>query len=287
MNRPLMTIAAGIALGAAGLPAQTTRTIQGQVTIQPFQQITTYDYNGWTATMSAAGLGRVATIAGSPFSATEERKTVQTLSDGTQIERSDSDRVFRDGEGRTRVETTTAGKPHVTIVDQVAGFRAQLNPSERTATKAMIGAGGRRGGVGGGIVSPAIMPSVEYQAGREYQAMIDRGEKAQADAHTKEEDLGIQNQNGVPARGTRTTLTIPAGQIGNNRDIHVVNERWYSSELQMVVKTVNSDPRFGVTTYQLTNISRSAPDASMFQVPADYTVTESAGRGGARGGAGR
>ena len=123
----------------------------------------------------------------------------------------------------------------------------------RTATASAGGgvggavAGGRSGGVGrSGTMTPAVKPL--------------------------EEDLGTQNQNGVPAQGTRNTITIPAGQIGNNRDIHVVNERWYSSDLQMLVKSVNSDPRFGTTTYQLTNIIRSMPDAGLFQIPGSYTV---------------
>jgi hypothetical protein len=36
----------------------------------------------------------------------------------------------------------------------------------------------------------------------------------------------------------------------------------------MNVKTTNSDPRFGETTYQLTNIMQVAPDPILFQVPA-------------------
>jgi hypothetical protein len=91
----------------------------------------------------------------------------------------------------------------------------------------------------------------------------------------------VQSQNGVLATGTRSTLTIPLGQIGNNRDIHVVNEQWFSEDLQMLVKTVNSDPRFGENTYELTNISRMEPDAALFQIPTDYTVIEpGTGRGG-------
>ena len=82
------------------------------------------------------------------------------------------------------------------------------------------------------------------------------------------------------------TLTIPEGQIGNSRDIQVVYERWYSKDLQMMVKTMNSDPRYGVTTYDLTNISQNVPDATLFQAPAGYTITEQTGAGG-RGGGGR
>ena len=54
--------------------------------------------------------------------------------------------------------------------------------------------------------------------------------------------------------------------------IHVVNERWYSDDLQMLVKTVNSDPRFGDNTYEFTNVSRGEPDPALFQIPADYKI---------------
>jgi hypothetical protein len=77
---------------------------------------------------------------------------------------------------------------------------------------------------------------------------------------------------GVQAEGTRTTLTIPAGAIGNDLPIQVVSERWYSPELQTVVMTKHSDPRMGDTTYRLTNINRNEPAPSLFQAPADYTA---------------
>ena len=136
---------------------------------------------------------------------------------------------------------------------------------------------------GGGAASEEVqtqqmlktMQNLRVVAGEVKEAPVKRAEP-------KTEDLGFQSHNGVQAQGTRSTMTIPQGQIGNNRDIHVVNERWYSKDLQMVVKTTNSDPRFGVTTYELTDIVQAPPDVTLFQVPAGYTVTEAGGRG--RGG---
>jgi len=88
------------------------------------------------------------------------------------------------------------------------------------------------------------------------------------------ESLGKQLIEGVEAEGTRTTVTFPAGMMGNERPINIVSERWYSPELQMVVLTKHSDPRFGETTYRLTNLNRSEPARNLFEVPADYTVKE-------------
>lgn len=86
------------------------------------------------------------------------------------------------------------------------------------------------------------------------------------------ESLGRQSIEGVEAEGTRITVTIPAGAIGNERPINIVNERWYSPELQTVVLTKNSDPRFGETIYRLTNINRSEPAHTLFEVPSDFTI---------------
>ena len=90
--------------------------------------------------------------------------------------------------------------------------------------------------------------------------------------NARNESLGKQEIEGVEAEGTRKTIEIPAGEIGNERPIEIVFERWYSPDLQVVVMTKHSDPRFGETTYRLTNINRSEPAGELFQVPADYTV---------------
>jgi hypothetical protein len=76
------------------------------------------------------------------------------------------------------------------------------------------------------------------------------------------------------ATGTRKIRTIPAGAIGNDRELQLVDETWFSNDLQVVVKSISTDPRFGDTTYQLTNIVRAAQDPALFQVPSDYTVTD-------------
>ena len=68
----------------------------------------------------------------------------------------------------------------------------------------------------------------------------------------------------------RAMTTVPAGTMGNDREFKIVNERWYSDDLQVLLKSTNSDPRFGVTTYELANIVRAEPDPAIFLVPSDY-----------------
>ena len=98
--------------------------------------------------------------------------------------------------------------------------------------------------------------------------------RSNTNANEVKEQLGKQMIEGVEAEGTRTTVTIPAGEIGNERAIEIVSERWYSPELQLVVMTKHSDPRSGETTYKLTNINRAEPAKSLFEVPAGFNVKE-------------
>ncbi len=100
----------------------------------------------------------------------------------------------------------------------------------------------------------------------------DAKKKIEADARKKIEALGKQTIEGVEAEGKRSTRTITAGEIGNTLPIEIVDESWYSAALQVQVMSKHSDPRSGVTTYRLTNISRSEPDRSLFEVPSDYTI---------------
>jgi hypothetical protein len=96
-------------------------------------------------------------------------------------------------------------------------------------------------------------------------------------ANRKTESLGKRAFDGVEAEGTRTTITIDAGTIGNERPIEIVSERWFAPSLQTVVYTRHYDPRFGETTFKLTNIDRSEPDATLFEAPTGYTVTTTPG----------
>jgi RNA polymerase sigma factor (sigma-70 family) len=82
------------------------------------------------------------------------------------------------------------------------------------------------------------------------------------------------------------TTTIEKGAIGNEQPIKIVSEEWRSPELQILVLTDLNDPRAGRSTYRLLKISRLEPDAALFQIPADYTISRlpAGGRGRGRGG---
>ena len=93
-------------------------------------------------------------------------------------------------------------------------------------------------------------------------------------AQVSTEDLGSKTMEGIIVNGVRTTRTIPAGEIGNEKPISIVTEVWTSPDLKTVVYSKRSDPRMGDQTFQLTNIVRAEPDASLFTVPADFKTVD-------------
>jgi hypothetical protein len=103
---------------------------------------------------------------------------------------------------------------------------------------------------------------------------IDKIENKAAKGQVTTEDLGSQTMEGVFVTGVRTTRTIPAGQVGNEKPISIVTEVWTSPDLKTIVYSKRSDPRMGEQIFQLTNISRNEPDTSLFTVPTDFKVLE-------------
>lgn len=207
-------------------------------------------------------------VTGAPFSAVGVTETIHALADGNRITRRTETTIYRDSQGRFRREVSLAGigplhntgKPRsfIVIQDPVAGTAYILNPEENTANKVPL---------------PAAKIEVSRKPTATGQREI-RVKPRMAEENWQKEALGARTINGVNAEGTRQTRTIPAGEIGNDKPITIVSEQWYSPDLQVMVMSKRNDPMFGETTYTLSNIQRQEPDASLFTVPADYTVKE-------------
>jgi hypothetical protein len=203
------------------------------------------------------GEGKVVT--GVPLSADLVVTRDTTLADGNRIHTENQTKIYRDADGRVRREigfelatptTGAAKRSMIVITDPVAGKRYMLNPQNKTAH-----------------VMPMHPPT-------KWQGPPPDGEAGPASAtdNVNREQLGTKTISGLQAQGTRVTRTIPAGKIGNEKPIQVWTERWYSTDLQLPLTWTHTDPMMGTMTSNLTNINRSAPDASLFQVPSDYTV---------------
>lgn len=252
---------------------------------------------------SKSALGKV--VKSAPYSATATTERVQTLNDGNQIVRKNESKLYRDSEGRTRTEQTLetigkwtadgAAKQLITINDPVAGWSVSLDPRARTAHKNVY-ALQKPATVEwheGFKVNGRAVTQAEFEALKEKMGTKPAPDKAalqiipskeskpwelqvgiSGDPRLKLENLGKQVIEGIEVVGTRSTYTIPIGEIGNTLPIEVVEETWYSPELQLMVLTKSRDPRSGETSYRLTNLNRSEPDRTLFEVPADYIVRE-------------
>ncbi len=234
--------------------------------------------------VESAGSSKV--VKGAPYSAQIVTEHTQTLADGNNISQKQTGLMYRDSEGRTRREQALGpigpvpagpNPPQlVFITDPVAGVSYVLDANKKTAQKVPLGPGIAQGatmiasgfGQAGGVVMGAG-PETEMRI----QTHV-RVAGSPAGQPAAQESLGSKVIEGVQAEGTRTTMTIPAGQMGNERPIVTVTERWYSPQLQATVLSTTKDPLMGQSTYQLTNVSLSEPAPSLFEVPADYTLTE-------------
>ena len=90
--------------------------------------------------------------------------------------------------------------------------------------------------------------------------------------------LGSKDIDGVRANGERTTWTIAAGRIGNEKPIVIVREVWTAPDLMLTLRSRDFDPRSNEVNYRLQNLKRGEPDAALMRVPADYTVRKPAPR---------
>jgi hypothetical protein len=87
------------------------------------------------------------------------------------------------------------------------------------------------------------------------------------------ESIGNDKIDGIDLVGTRETLTIAAGVLGNSQPLVVTREFWYSPELQVNLAITRKDPREGTQVIHVSDVSRSEPDPAIFKIPAGSAKT--------------
>lgn len=296
MKRALAALAT---LLAGGLPAQVSQT----TTFERRVEITASSPGAPpTSLLGAAAALEGKVVKGAPYSAQAVTESLRVLADGTRIVQRTVSKVFRDKEGRTRREYALnssgelagAGDALTTVFihDPVAGALYVLNPADKTARRIRVSIDEQVSLPGGPgekrevevierdavIPAPAISGwSEPWVLGRGGPQSVSFGGEhlLPVGPDAKEEPLGERIIEGLLVRGTRVTHTIPAGRIGNDRPITIVQERWRSPELDVTVLSETRDPLAADVTYRLTGIQRGDPPPSLFEIPPDYRIEES------------
>ena len=189
-----------------------------------------------------------------PFSAEIAIENTRRLFDGSTVTKTSRGAIYRDKEGRTRREQPLENIGGFNIVGEnnqpqmlvfINDFPGKthyfLDLNRKIARKNPL------------PENRPMLPEPESKPG-------------------KTESLGTKTIEGVEATGTRTTFEIPVGQIGNDKPIPVVTEKWFSPELQVVVYSRHVDPIAGEHIFRLVNIKKSEPSPDLFTVPNGFRI---------------
>ena len=190
----------------------------------------------------------VTPIAGAPFSATVIIKSEQPSADGAVATQVTQTRIARDAQGRIRnerhmmVPEGTEGMPpliSVHVFDPTTRISYFFNPATMLARKQLV---------------PPPQPD--------------------ALAPGVKQDLGSTTLNGLQAKGTRTTRTVPGQVSGTGKPVTVTDEVWYSEDLHMNLLEEHTDARGGKQTVAILSIQRDEPAPALFEVPSGYKIVD-------------
>jgi hypothetical protein len=201
---------------------------------------------------------QVLPVAGKPFSGRDSIEWTRKLEDGSVVATHLTALVARDSEGRIRRERVSF-VPADSHEQSKVMETTILDPTEHTRTTCTM--------------ATSHCTITRYYAAVKF-APAPAGPLDNGTRYLMRESLGTNTVDELNVVGTRETLTISAGAIGNNQPVVTTREFWYSSDLEVNLSVTRKDPREGTQVIQLVDLSRSEPDPSLFQVPADFTVVD-------------
>ncbi len=245
---------------------------------------------------SVAAIAQTVASAGNPYTAVKKTTIIQKLTDGTTINRENSSTEARDSQGRTMVQSSMAemqghNVTHTNVMDPVARTTTIWISQGKQATRIHMpdlrGAAQQLGptamGLGSGSIGAVANVTTLSQTIRtgttgtaQSTGIVTMGAVRDPNLRPerKTEKLGGKTIAGVYAEGTRLTVTYPVGFFGNDKPIITFHETWMSSDLKLVLLSVDDDPRTGTRITEVTNLDRGEPNPALFQVPEGYTIRD-------------
>jgi hypothetical protein len=195
---------------------------------------------------------------GKPFSGRDHIEWTHKLEDGNTITSELYAFLARDSEGRIYRE-------HVSFVPANSNQRSRrreidlLDPVTHTRTVCIIAK--RRCTITG------------YHASAKF-VLPPAGPQANGTRYLLREPMGSDVMDGLAVVGSRETLTINAGVLGNAEPLVTTKEYWYSPELEINLLTTRNDPREGIQVIRVVDLSRTEPDPQIFEPPAGFVIRD-------------
>lgn len=193
-----------------------------------------------------------------PFSGRDHLEWTRTLEDGSTITSELYAFLARDSQGRIYREhiyfvPATSNEPmkrrEIDLLDPVAHTRTVCTVAKRRCAITSYYASAK-------FVPPATGP------------------QAKGTRYLSREVIGTDTIDGLPVLGTRETLTINAGAIGNSQPLVTTKDYWYSPDLEINLLTTRKDPREGTQVIHVIDLSRSEPDPTIFQIPSNFVIED-------------
>ena len=210
-------------------------------------------------------MGNSAQVVRLPYTAEYKILSVKTLANGTTITHESTKLIALDSQGRrmtssksTPLEADREPVTRVNVSDPVARTNSSWSVPGDKATVMLLLAPGRS------------LPS----CGRA-MATTSGPEPRTDGTGMVVEDLGKETNQGVEARGRRTTSTRPTGAMGTDEPQAATVEMWTAVApglRGMVVRSVINLPQSGKTSTELVSFSQEEPDPSLFQPPPGYEI---------------
>jgi hypothetical protein len=200
----------------------------------------------------------IPSLPNAPFTATVITEWIRQLADGSTITLKNHRAIARDTAGRIFQERRTlvpddgkseSGVSQIEISDPVSHNLYICVPRERVC-------------------------QLEEFSAPEFMRPVSPGAAAKHPGAPELEDLGKQSISGLETVGTRETIVIPAGAVGNNSPLLTKREFWYSPQLGVNLISKRQDPRSGIQNFEVSDIALGEPDAKLFELPSGSKILD-------------
>jgi TonB family protein len=203
---------------------------------------------------------KVLPLPGKPFSGRSTTEWTRTLEDGTVVETHLFAMVARDSQGRIYRErrhfvpsdsTRQSALTHILIYDPTSHTHTECSVQSHICNVT-------------GYYAPTTFTSPPVGPFRNGTGFLSR------------ENIGNDVIDGIDVVGSRETISLNPGVVGNSQPLISTREFWYSPDLQVNLAITRKDPREGTQSIRVGDLSRTEPDPALFKIPPGFVVENAA-----------